>query len=382
MIRLTVPSIEADDLEAVRHVVASGQLVQGPHVGRFESAIADVVGSKHAVVVTNCTAALQMALLAVGVGPGDTVVIGAYSWPTTANVVELCGAVPVFVDVDPESFNMRVDALEETLQRLHASPHAGRRVKAIIPIHVFGQIADMRGILAVAERFGIPVIEDAACALGASAEQRQAGSWGVMGCFSFHPRKAVTTGEGGAIVTNDETHARYLRALRNHGQDPVADQPDPFMFPGFNNRMTEFQAALGVSQMAKLGRIIAARRALAQRYDELLPSWLSRQGVPADDPRHVFQSYVVLLPTEVAPRRAAMISELRTAGIETQIGTWHMPLITYYRSRYGYQRGAFPVCDDIASRALTLPLYEGMTADDQRAVVEAVSAQVAHVAGR
>lgn len=370
MIRLTVPSIEADDLEAVRQVLESGQLVQGPHVGKFEKAMADYVGTEHAIAVTNCTAALQMALIALGVGPGDTVVVGAYSWPTSANVIELCGATPVFVDVDPATFNMSVDALELTMSRLFRSPHIARRVKAIIPIHVFGQLADMKGILKVAEQYGVPVVEDAACALGASEDERQAGSWGAMGCFSFHPRKAITTGEGGVITTDNAEFAGHLRALRNHGQDPTPGAADQFMFPGFNNRMTEFQAALGGTQMTKLDRVIEARRKLALRYDELLDASLLRGGARAPDSRHVFQSYVVLLPTEIAQRRATLIAGMRENGVEAQIGTWHMPLITYFQSRYGYKLGDFPVCDDIAARALTLPLYEGMTEEDQNTVVQ------------
>jgi dTDP-4-amino-4,6-dideoxygalactose transaminase len=370
VIRLTRPSIEEDDLDAVRQTLVSGHLVQGPRVAAFEESIADYVGAKHSIVVSNCTAALQMALLATGVGPGDMVIVGAYSWPTSANVVELCGAMPVFADVDHETFNLAPDALGDTLRRLFRSPHVGQRVKAIIPIHVFGQIADMPELLAVAERYGVPIIEDAACALGASLDGHQAGSWGSMGCFSFHPRKAITTGEGGAIVTDDDRVARHVRALRNHGQDPSGGTPDPFMFPGFNNRMTEFQAALGVTQMAKLDRVIAARRALAAQYDALLDPSLVRGGARAPDARHVFQSYVVLLPRDVAPQRSMIIAELRERGVETQIGTWNMPLITFYRSRYGYSVGQFPVCDDIAGRALTLPLYEGMTADEQHTVVE------------
>ena len=374
MIRLTRPSIEDDDLDAVRATLASGHLVQGPRVAAFEQAIAEQVGVAHAVAVTNCTAALQMALLALGVGPGDLVVVGAYSWPTTANVVELCGAQPVFADVDSDTFNLRPDALADTLARLFQSPQVGRRVKAIIPVHTFGQIADMPALLAIADRYGVPVVEDAACALGAASGGRQAGAWGTMGCFSFHPRKAITTGEGGAIVTNDERHARYLRALRNHGQDFEAGTPDQFVMPGFNNRMTEFQAALGVTQMGKLARVVEARRTLAQRYDILLDPMLARAGARAPDERHVFQSYVVLLPRESASERAALIADLRARGVEAQIGTWHMPLVTYYRTRYGHQVGDFPVCDDVAARALTLPLYEGMTLEEQQAVADALAA--------
>jgi perosamine synthetase len=370
MIRLTRPSIEADDLQAVHDAVASGHLVQGPRVAAFERAVADLVGTRHAVAVTNCTAALHMALLALDVRPGDVVVVGAYSWPTTANVVELCGAQPAFVDVDPETFNLHPDALAETLARLSRSRELAKRVKAVIPIHTFGQIADMPRVLEVAARHGVPVIEDAACALGASLGGRQAGAWGVMGCFSFHPRKAVTTGEGGAITTDDDRLAAYLRALRNHGQDFDAGSSDQFVMPGFNNRMTEFQGALGVTQMAKVGRVVAARRALAARYDELLDPALQRTGARAPDERHVFQSYVVLLPREAAPHRAALIADLRARGVEAQIGTWHMPLITYYRTRYGFQPGAFPMCDDVAARALTLPLYEGLTEGDQQEVAQ------------
>lgn len=374
MIRLTRPSIEADDLEAVREALASGHLVQGQRVAAFEQALASYVGTTHAVVVTNCTAALQMALLVAGVGPGDIVIVGAYSWPTTANVVELCGAMPVFADVDPQTFNLRPDALEDVLRRLFRSADVGRRVKAVMPIHVFGQMAEMNSLLAVAERYGVPVIEDAACALGAALDHCQAGTFGSMGCFSFHPRKAITTGEGGAIVTDDDQFARHLRGLRNHGQDFTAGSVDQFIFPGFNNRMTEFQAALGVTQMSKLDRVIAARRSLAVRYDRLLDPAFSRGGARAPDPRHVFQSYVVLLPQESAQHRAMLIAELRERGVETQIGTWHMPLITFYRSRYGYKPGDFPVCDDISARAITLPLYEGMTEEEQQTVVDELRA--------
>lgn len=368
MIRLTRPAIEADDLEAVRQALSSGYLVQGPRVAEFEEAIARYVGAKHAVVVTNCTAALQMALLSLGVGPGDIVVVGAYSWPTTANVVELCGALPVFADIDPETFNLRPDSLAETLDRLFQSPSVGRRVRAVIPIHTFGQIADMAALSAVARRYGVPIIEDAACALGAAQDGRQAGTWGIMGCFSFHPRKAITTGEGGAIVTDDDGIAQHLRSLRNHGQDSSVDATDPFMFPGFNNRMTEFQAALGVTQMGKLDRVIAARRALASVYDQILDPAFARTGARAPNERHVFQSYVTLLPADVASRRQQVISWLRSCGVEAQIGTWHMPLITYYRSRYDFKTGDFPVCDDVAARALTLPLYEGLSRDEQAEV--------------
>lgn len=372
MIRLARPSIDEADLAAVRAAVESGQLVQGRHVVEFENAVARAVGARHAVAVTNCTAALHMALLALGVGPGDIVLVAAYSWPATANAVELCGAQAVFVDIDPRTFNMRPDALESVLTRLTGPLGTRARVKAILPVHTFGQICDMPALDALARHFGVPIVEDAACALGASVDGRAAGHWGVMGCFSFHPRKAVTTGEGGVITTDDDALNRRLRALRNHGLDPEASAPE-FILPGFNNRMTEFQAALGVVQMTKLERVVSARRALAVQYDRLLDPSLERLPANAEDERHVYQSYIVLLPESFSASQTRFIEGMRARGIEAQIGTWHIPLITYYRSRYGFHPGDFPVCDAIAARAVSLPLYEGLEPAQQREVAEACS---------
>ena len=359
MIRLTIPTIEEDDLEAVREVLASGYLVQGPRVADFEQLVATYVGTKHAVAVSNCTAALLLALMALEIGPGDRVAVTTYSWPATANVIALCGAEPVFVEIEAGSFNMDADALAEVLTRTN--------VKAILPVHTFGGMADMSRILTVAAKDSVPVIEDAACALGAELEGKRAGTWGAMGCFSFHPRKAITTGEGGVITTNDAGLARKLRILRNHGQDPDAPVPD-FIAAGHNMRMTEFQAALGSSQMLKVERIISSRRAQAARYNELLSG--SGLVTPFVTPasRHVYQSYVTLLPRELASARAEIIKALKAQGIETTIGTYHLPLTSYFRNRGGFKVGDFPVTDDISTRALSLPLFEALTPEQQRHV--------------
>jgi perosamine synthetase len=375
MLRLTVPTIEGDDLAAVSEVLESGFLVQGPKVEGFERAVADYVGTKHAIAVSNCTAALHLALLALDVRPGDLVVVPSYSWVATANVIELCGARPVFTDIRPDTFNMDAQHLDEIVERLSSNKATSNRVKAILPVHAFGQLSDMPEIMAIANKHGIPVIEDAACALGATMDEKQAGTWGVMGCFSFHPRKAVTTGEGGMITTDDEDLAWRLRVLRNHGQDPASPTPD-FVMPGLNYRVTEFQAALGLTQMAKLKRIIHARRAAAVRYDSLLEeSPLTPPGVAANS-EHVYQSYVTLLPKELAPKRSGIISQLRMQGVETNIGTWHIPLTSYYRNLYGYLPGDFPLTDDVFARALTLPLFEGLTEREQQEVVALVCKQV------
>ncbi len=369
MVRLTIPTIEEDDLQAVREVLSSGYLVQGQRVAAFELAVADYVGTKYAVTVSSCTAALHLALLAIDVRAGDLVLVTSYSWISTANVIELCGAQPVFVDIRPDTFNMDPNCLEAVLQQLMGVPDTARRVKAILPVHTFGQMADMPEILELVNRYKLPVIEDAACALGATLHGRQAGIWGCMGCFSFHPRKTITTGEGGIIATNDYGLARRLRALRNHGQDPEASSPE-FIMPGFNYRMTEFQAALGISQMTKVDRIIASRRRMASNYNKLLSGTPVQAPIVSEGSRPVYQSYVVLLPEYMTSHRQTIIEQLREDRVETTIGTWNMPMTSYFRSRYGYRTGDFPMADQVFTRSLCLPLHENISSQEQQYVTD------------
>jgi perosamine synthetase len=360
LIRLAVPSIEEDDLAAVREALASGQLVQGPRVLAFEQAIADYIGTEYAVAVSNCTAALLLGLISLDVGPGDKVAVTAFSWPATANVIVLCGAEPIFIDIEPETYNMDPLALEQAL--------ASKTVKAVLPVHTFGGMADMGRILEIAKRQGAAVIEDAACAFGAELDGKRAGTFGALGCFSFHPRKAVTTGEGGVITTDDPALARRLRILRNHGQDPDAFTPD-FVSPGYNMRLTEFQAALGLTQINKVDRITEKRRLQAAHYDELIGGGRIRPPRKLYNSRHVYQSYVALLPSEAAAKRTSMITALRERGIETTIGTYHIPMTTYFRGRGAFRSGDFPVTDDVSGRAISLPMFENLTMEDQQTVV-------------
>lgn len=360
MIRLTVPSIDETDIAAVAEVLRSGHLVQGPVVAEFERAIADYVDVRHAIAVSNCTAALHLSLLAAGIGPGDRVAVTAYSWPATANVIRHCGAEPVFIDIDPHTFNMDAAKLESVLRG---------GVRAVLPVDAFGLMADLPTICALAATYGAVVIEDAACAIGADIDGRRAGTWGIAGCFSFHPRKAITTGEGGVVTTNDPDVARVARSLRNHGLDPDAASPD-FIMAGYNLRLTEMQAAMGTVQMGKVERVIGARSALADGYAALLEG--SDLQLPTAPPgyRHVYQSYVVLLPRNAAARRPAIIQALRERGVESTIGTYHIPMTTYFRARQGVSPGDYPTTDDVAARALTLPLFEGMAADQQALVAD------------
>lgn len=360
MIRLTIPDIDEEDIAAVNAVLRSGFLVQGKYVAAFEDAVASYVGIRHAVAVSNCTAALHLSLIALGIGEGDAVAVSAYSWPATANVVELVGAVPKFVDIDKETYNLDPQALEQVLLE--------NDVKAVLAVHAFGNPADMRRILALTQAMNVPVVEDAACALGSRLHNRFAGTWGAIGCFSFHPRKAITTGEGGMIVTDDSKVADACRALRNHGQDPNAAQSD-FLFPGFNMRMTDFQGALGVSQMKKIEQHVTERRIRAAHYGDLLRG--TNVQVPAihDDPRHNYQSYVILLPSRAAERRDRIIVGLRKRGIETTIGTYNIASTSFYSKKYGADRASYPITDEIAARALTLPLHEQLSTSGQDYVV-------------
>ena len=368
MIRLTVPSLEEDDFQAVRDVLATGYLVQGPHVAAFEADLAAYLGVAHAIAVSNCTAALHLSLLALGVGPGDRVAVTAYSWPATANVIVLCGAEPVFIDIDADTYNMAPAALEQVL--------AQQQVKVIMPVHTFGNMADMPRILAIAEKHNVPIVEDAACALGAEMHGRKAGSWGAMGCFSFHPRKAITTGEGGLVVTQDANLARSVRILRNHGVDPDSPTPD-FVAAGYNLRMTEFQGAMGRSQFRKLERILTARRAAADYYDRLLGSMPLQLPKAQRASRHIYQSYSPLLPDSLTQFRMEIIRRLRADGVEATIGTYAIPFITFYRRRGGYVPEQFPATADVALRALSLPLHESITATEQDAVVAALQKAMA-----
>lgn len=357
MIRLTVPLIEEDDLDAVREALASGYLVQGRHVAALEAGIAAWTGTRHVVVVSSGTAALHLSLLGLGLGPGSRVAVPAYSFNATANVVAMVGATPVFVDIEPNTFAMDPDALEVA--------HGRQPLDAVMPVHPFGQIADMSGLAGAAP--GVLIVEDAAAALGARRDGATAGSFGAAGCFSFHPRKVLTTGEGGAIATNDAALARTLRALRNHGLDPDAPAPD-FVMAGLNYRMTDVQAALGVTQLAKLERMIAGRLAAAERYTLLLAGTPLRCPTTPPGATPVWQSYVTLVPFGVD--RDALIRRLRGEGVEVQIGTYHMPMTSYFREHFGFRRGDFPVTDDVADRTLSLPLHPTITAEEQATVIE------------
>jgi dTDP-4-amino-4,6-dideoxygalactose transaminase len=339
--------------------MASGHLTQGPKVAEFESLIAERVGVAHAFAVTSATTALHLSLVALAIGPGDEVLVPDFTFPATANVVVQQGAVPVLVDIDLETFGVNADDLESKLSS---------RTRAIMPVHAFGLAADMGPVLAIAERHGLAVVEDAACALGAAYRGRPCGSIGTAGCFSFHPRKSITTGEGGMITTDDDALAARIGLLRNHGG---VREHGRFTFEaaGFNYRLSDILAAVGVAQVRKLDALLAARRRVAGWYDAAL-SGLNALRTPTAPEwgEHTYQSYVVLL--DPALDRDAIIERLRGDGIESTLGTYALHAQPYYAQTYALRPGDLPNSFQAFTTSLALPLHAGLGAEDVDYVVE------------
>ena len=361
MIRLTIPETGDAEMEAIARVLRSGFLVQGAHVQEFEEKVAAYLGVAHAVAVSSGTAALHLALLAVGVGPGDEVLVPDFTHPATANVVELAGARPVLVDVDLETLNVDAGRFRAAL-----SP----RTRALMPVHLFGQPAAMGPILDLARERGLKVIEDAACALGAEDEGRRCGTVSDAGCFSFHARKVITTGEGGMVVTRDEATAERVRQLRNHGSVEAGDARR-FERAGFNYRLTELQGAMGVAQMDRLEGAIRRRAVLAGRYDDALArvGGVRRPGRRANA-RPVWQSYVVLLDEPID--RDLVRSRLREDGIEATIGTYALSEQPQHSSAAGSlanSRLAF-------RQSLALPLHPLMSEAEVDRVAQRLAAAI------
>lgn len=348
------PSIPESAISAVAEVLRSGMLVQGRNVEAFERELAEYLGVRNVVALSNGTATLHLALLALGVKPGDEVIVPAFSYIATANVVEIVGAKCVFVDIEKETFNIDVAAVEAKI-----TPNT----KAIIPVHEFGLACNIGELMQIADRHNIPVIEDAACALGATEDGKFTGTFGAVGSFSLHPRKAVTSGEGGFLTTGDDDLARQYRILRNHGIDPNQSGMD-FVAAGLNYRMTDFQAALVRPQFETLDENIEYKSELAKIYFELLGGVEKIQlpKVP-DGKKHTWQTFHILLADEID--REDLIAKMKDAGVGTNFGAQCIPSQTFYQNKYNLDsEKEFPNALRSFNQGLALPLYEKLTAED------------------
>jgi dTDP-4-amino-4,6-dideoxygalactose transaminase len=377
-------SLTQGEIESVLEPLRTGWLVQGPKVREFEEKWSSFTGAEHSIAVTSCTTALHLSLAALGLQPGDEVIVPAFTWIATANVVEHLGGKVVFCDIDLNTFNIDTGQLAKKVTS---------KTKAIIPVHLFGLAAEMNEIIKVANQYGLWVVEDAACGFGSRYYGRHAGTLGNTGCFSFHPRKAITTGEGGMITTNDATLAERLRRLRDHGAAMsdlqrhlgarpylLADHPDA----GYNQRMTDLQAALGAAQMERAADIVRERQRLAKTYDDAFAglSWLRRPG-HINGFEHGYQSYPCLFSPEpiteksinqINQARNAWMDELQQAGISTRPATHAVHMLTYYREKYSIRPEDYPNAHIANDCSISLPLFHGMTEIEQDFVIKQVSA--------
>jgi len=376
-------SLTEDEIQSVLEPLSNGWLVQGPKVKEFETLWSVFTGAQHSLAVTSCTTGMELALAALGLKPGDEVILPAFTWIATANVIEHFGAKPVFCDIDLATFNIDVQLIESLITD---------KTAGIMPVHLFGLSADMAPILALSKKYELWVVEDAACGFGAKYKGSHVGSFGDVGVFSFHPRKAITTGEGGMVTGSNEELITKIQQLRDHGavmsdlQRHLGAKPyllADHIHAGYNQRMTDIQGALGAKQMERASDIIDERRSIADKYNEAFAGleWL---GLPADIAgyEHGYQSYPCLLKPEpvsinnvekINAARNNWMDELQTNGISTRPATHAVHMLTYYREKYELKSEDFPNAYIANDCSISLPLFHGMTSEEQDYVIQTVS---------
>jgi perosamine synthetase len=376
-IPIAKPLFGPEEIAAAAKPLESGWIVQGPYVAEFERRFAAFIGAQHAAACSNGTTALHLAYAAMRLGEGDEVIVPSFTWVATANAAVYCGATPVFCDIELDSFNLDPAALEACI-----TP----RTKGIIAVHLFGLCAEMDPIFEIARRHGLWVVEDAACAFGATYRGRAAGTLAEAAAFSFHPRKSITTGEGGMVTTSNAETAALVRSMLNHGAAARRDEPS-FLLPdydelGFNYRLTDLQAAIGCAQLDRAEHILEQRRHRARIYDRELASleWLRTPRVPSHM-EHGYQAYVCLFAPEtpsienvdrLEARRNTLMARLEERGIATRQGT-HAPVLRkLYRERFGVDASRFPNAVLAEKLSLAIPLYPQMTDDEQMRVIDAL----------
>ncbi len=361
-IPLARPQILAPDLHMVESVLKSGWVAQGPVVRKFERRIAEYLDVKYAVATSSGSTALDLAMLCIGVGRGDEVILPDFTFPATANAVVHAGAAPVLVDIEESSFNIDPSQVRRAISR---------RTKAIVVVHAFGHPAKMAPLMQLARRHHVKIVEDAAGALGSTFHGRKVGTFGEVACFSFHPRKIITTGEGGMLVTNSGEVAELATSLRNHG---TVKRGSKIMFirPGFNYRMTDIQAALGLAQLTRIRQRITDTRKLAQRYSRLLRKAKSiKCPFPERKATHTYQAHCVMLNRG---ERDRVIKSLEDKGIETSLGYYALHLQNTFR--YYRKLGPLSNSSRAFTKSLVLPMYPGLSEKEQRFVVRELIASI------
>lgn len=371
-------SLTDDEIASVMGPLRSGWLVQGPQVKSFEEKWCAFTGAPHSLAVTSCTTGMHLAVAALNLGPGDEVIVPAFTWISTANVIEHQGATPIFCDIDLETFNIDVTQIEHLITE---------RTVGILPVHLFGLAADMDPIMAIAKKHGLWVIEDSACGFGATYGGQHVGNFGNAGAFSFHPRKAITTGEGGMVTTSDADLAIKIQQLRDHGAVMSDLQrhlgPKPFLLAdhihaGYNQRMTDIQGALGATQMDRANDIIEERRNIAKAFDTAFTS-LEELKTPFVHERygHGYQSYPCLLEfsgsiSEVSQKRNSWMEILQNEGISTRPATHAVHMLSFYKDKYSLKAEDFPNAYKANDCSISLPLFHGMTESEQIRVISVV----------
>ena len=366
---LSSPDISKSDIDAVVKVLKSPRLSLGPKLVAFEMAFARYMGLKHAVAVNSGTSALHLVVRALGLGPGQEMITSPFTFVATSNCALFEGATPVFVDIDEDTWNMDVTKIEGAI-----TP----RTRLLMPVHIFGRPMPMDQVMRIARRHGLPVVEDACEALGATYKRRKAGTFGVASTFAFYPNKQMTTGEGGMIATGDDRLADLARSMRNQGRDPHAGWLAHARL-GYNYRLSDINCALGLSQLARVEKFIAARERVAARYirklsevEELVMPAPYRQG------RISWFVFVVRLADRFTARhRDAVMAALSARGIGTNNYFSPVHLQKFYREQFGYKPGDFPVTEKIAARTIALPFSNRLAPRDQDLVIETLKAAIA-----
>jgi UDP-4-amino-4,6-dideoxy-N-acetyl-beta-L-altrosamine transaminase len=381
----SLPLIENDEIEEVVETLRSGWITTGPKVKLFEREFAEYIGCKHAIAVNSCTAALHLALEAIGIGEGDEIITSPMTFAATGEVIRYFKARPVFVDVDSTTMNLDVELLENIVKERWKSGD-GKRLKAIIPVHYAGYPCDMDAIMSLASRYDLRIVEDAAHAFPTSYKRKMIGTLGDITCFSFYATKNITTGEGGMITTENEEYADRMRIMSLHGISKDAWKRYTaegswyyeIIAPGYKYNLTDIAAGLGIAQLKKADAFLKRRMQIAERYREAFQE-LDELDLPLvyegeEGTTHSWHLYVIRLNLhQLKIDRNKFIDELRRKGIGTSVHFIPLHIHPYYRETYGYQSGDFPVAYKTYQRIISLPIYARMTDDDVERVIESVT---------